>query len=201
MGFFVAIGLALVCILALVNACPELAGLRSQFVQSSSFDLKKVSGVWYEIAYHDLAQIGEKCQIYKKGDVTNATTVSVEGIPEVFGFAYLNKEKPKSMKLFYESTDQPGYFNRFVDAHVVNKMKFPSVIVDVTSSDNYETYDSITEYLCYSVAGFDYNEVRIGYRKPTMPADQLEAIKQKLITLGITNKIRDADQADCVYNV
>ena len=174
--------------------------MRSSFVKSSEFDLAKVGGLWYEIAYHDLAQVGEKCQTYNKGILANATSTDAVGIPEVFGFAYFDKESPRKLNLFYEATDEAGYFQRFVDARVANKLKFPSVIVDVTSSDNYATYDSITEYLCYTVAGFDYNEVRIGYRKPTMPADQLQSIRRNLVRIGITAKINEVDQTGCVYN-
>ena len=195
----VCLALVLVFFAAVSNACPDLAALRSDFVKSSKFSLSKLAGLWYEVAYHDLAQVGEKCQTYDKGNFQNATRTHVAGVPEKFAFAYFDKSSPSSMKLFYETTDQVGVFKRFLDAPLADQMKFPSVIVDVTSSDDYATYDSITEYLCYSLAGIEYEEVRVGARLPAMDAAKLQTIEDSLVSAGVTCKVSLADQSDCVY--
>ena len=41
--------------------CPEISQFRSKQILDG-FDPTKLTGMWYEGAYHDLAQIGSKCQ-------------------------------------------------------------------------------------------------------------------------------------------
>lgn len=138
------------------SVCPDLRNLRSENV-INKFNLEKLSGLWYEIAYHDIAQLGEKCQFYDK-------YVESNGVREIFGFTYRD---PGSIKLFYTSTNETGLFERYADYPVANKITFPSVVLDFTA-DLKGDYSTLTEYLCYELGGLAYTEVRIGSRQQTI---------------------------------
>ncbi|KAH8047934.1 hypothetical protein JL720_15956 [Aureococcus anophagefferens] len=60
---------------------------------------------------------------------------------------------PFALPLVYEPTDEPAVFTRSA-FHIGS---FPSVVVDVSFDDD-GAVDALSEYLCSSVAGVDYEE-------------------------------------------
>ena len=46
---------------SLAKKCPDILSYRSQEILDS-YSPSKMSGMWYEAAYIDIAQIGSKCQ-------------------------------------------------------------------------------------------------------------------------------------------
>lgn len=217
---------SLFLILETFNAkqCVNLKDLRSQNV-IKELKLEKLGGMWYEVAYHDVAQFGSTCQFYDKA-------IESSGISEKFGFTYLH---PGAMKLFYQATNETGpqslsssrspqttfpqligFFDRYADYPVANHAKFPSVIVDFSVSGDGE-YTQLVEYLCYSVADVSYEEVRVGSREPSISkgnqcfallkainssfSASVAAITANLISKGIVVPLQIVNHTNCQYDL
>ncbi len=184
------------------DLCPaDLSKYRSSKV-ASSFDPVKLDGMWYEIAYHDAAQVKETCQSYARTLTKNDLSGGYQ-MKEIFGFTYADRStEPHSLSLaadFHISDSERGLYERYMDFPVVNRLKFPSVVVDFTTTRNGD-YDTVSEYLCYNVGNIAYRDIRIGSRSPTMSDAQLLVLEQNLKTLGVPfEKLRRSNQTDCSY--
>ena len=169
------------------DPCPDLPSLRTDYVVNN-FDPSKAEGFWYEIAYQDLAQIGETCQAYNKTRIDS-------GISEQFLFTY---KSPRKMELMYEKTEDTAVYSRYMTA--IESLRFPSVVVDVTAGQGDEPYSTITEYLCSPEGGVRYEEIRIGSRTKTLSPNELSTIIQVLKNAGIdSSQLKMVDQAGCEY--
>jgi hypothetical protein len=176
-------------------SCPEdLSQYRSELI-STSFDPKKLDGMWYEIAYHDLAQVKESCQSYSRSVAADSKSMT-----EKFGFTYPGRE-PNALPLKIDFKDAAiGTYDRFVDAPFFNRLKLPSVVVDATLSKDKSTYETVSEFLCYKVGPISYREIRIGARTPTISDVQLQILEQNLRQSGVPFKeLRKVDQSNCTY--
>lgn len=186
-----------VCLSFASAACPDLTTLRTEFVKSSSFSVSKLSGLWYEVAYHDIAQVRETCQTYVKGEWQRQTARKPSGFSEVFNFAY-NQTGPGSLNLFYADTPDQGVYNRFADYPKINQFLFPSVIVDATVSKDGQSYSILSEFLCYEVGPVTYQEIRVGSREKTISTLDLLAAEKTLRDLGIEFKnLQKVDHTEC----
>jgi hypothetical protein len=150
------------------------------------------------VAYHDLAQVKETCQYYERAAATSESS-GVPGFSEAFHFQY--PQKAGAFKLFYSYTNTTGIFERFADYPVINKVKFPTVVVDFTIDPKTKEYTSLTEFLCFDVKDMSYMEVRIGSRSPTISEAMLKTLESKVILSGIPVKyLTPADHNSCSYD-
>jgi len=73
---------------------------------------------------------------------------------------------------------------------------FPSVVVDVSFDDD-GAVDALSEYLCSSVAGVDYEEVRVSTRA-RVPAPALVTAQEKaLLAAGLNRTLAPVDHSTC----
>lgn len=186
-----------------VAQCGDMTQYRSSFVRDS-FDVNKVAGRWFEVYFHDIAQIKETCQYYDKtisGNLAfpSSSPLHKSGISETYGFTNA-KGNLASFDLFYYNTNTTGVFDRAADYPVIRKFTFPSVIVDVMLNDQGD-YDILTEYLCSTVAGITYTEIRVGSRSnQPLTSRQLAAVETTLKNVGIPfEMIKPVDHSGCSY--
>ena len=173
--------------------CGDLSVFRSDSVLTN-LEPAKLGGRWFEVAYHDLAQVKETCQYYDR-------TLVPAGMEEAFHFTYPEQSKSGALPLFYSPTNMTGVYDRFVDAPLVNKMKFPTVVVDFTVDATTGDYKTLTEFLCYDIKGVSYMEVRIGSRTNSISDAQLATLEAKVISMGIPAKVLvKADHSNCQYD-
>lgn len=176
--------------------CPTDLSIYRSTTISKEFNSKKLSGMWYEIAFHDAAQIKETCQSYYR-----LVSDLGENMEEHFGFTYPGRE-PSSLKLQVEfDKNELGLYQRYVDAPLVRKLKFPSVVVDVTESRDGQRYETVSEFLCYSIGPVSYREIRIGSRSPSMSDSQLLHLENVMRSLGVPFKAlrRAVQDSNCTY--
>lgn len=181
------------------SSCPNLENLRTDFIVNS-FDVQQVSGFWYEIAYKDIAQIGETCQYYNKTVISNGVDIS-----EHFGFTYT---QARHTNLLYSSTSNAGVYTKAlsrparmsaIEALRIGK-GIPTVVVDVTVNTD-GSYETLTEYACYEMGPVTYEEIRLGARTPTVSSATLLSMENVLRDQGVDFKhLRTVDQsANCTY--
>ena len=66
------------------------------------------------------------------------------------------------------------------------------------TTDSSGAMDSITEYLCYSILGVEYEEVRIATREASVSDDTLTSLVSVLETQGIEyNKLYYVNHTGC----
>lgn len=169
-------------------------------------------GFWYEVAYQDLAQIGEKCQNYNK---TSGKQDGKSGVSEEFGFQYTSKAR--KMPLFYEHTSTPAVYLKHLgkpqnsggleDDAWSGMSSIPTVVVDATvapANEAQERYEVLIEYMCSDVGVRDgskalqYTEIRVGSRTPTLSKESLEAVDASLNAAGIQHRsLKTVAQDNC----
>jgi hypothetical protein len=176
-------------ILTAVSAvkCPrDMGSLRTEYV-AKSYDPSKLSGFFYEIAYEDILQAGETCQWF------NETVVST-GINEEFGFAI---SKPASTAVRFEDTETAGVYMKYMGSSDVG---MPTVVVDVTLSQDGLMYETVTEYTCYADGIKTYEEIKIGARTSSVSASTMASLEDTLHKQGIEyDTLTYVDQENCVY--
>lgn len=173
--------------------CPADWTLNQSDEVKNNFQLSKIGGLWYEIAYHDLAQVRETCQYL------NRTVAADESsLDEIFGFSY-PKIEAGGLALRYDTTETRGVLKRYIDKPIVRKMQFPCAVVDATTARD-GSYETISEYLCYTIGPITYREIRILSRSNTMGSAQLLKLENNLHNLGIPFKaLRNVDHSNCTY--
>jgi hypothetical protein len=172
------------------ESCPQSLSIYQSNLVKTSFNPLKLEGFWYELAYHDVAQVKETCQYVTR-------SCDSLGMDEVFGFQY--PQRAGQLNLRYDNGAGPGLFTRYIDSPLVRNFKFPSAVVDFTQAKNGD-YNTISEYLCYSLNGLVYQEIRILSKSPTISQVELLALEANLKSLGLSFKtLRVADQTNCTY--
>lgn len=158
-------------------SCPDdITAFRTDAV-IESFDPAKLSGLWYEQAYIDLAQVGESCQVF------NNTILGEDGgidqkFHVIYGFI------PYTLPLHYDIQDQPGVFDRYAKYPGGQWLKFPSIVVDFTT-DAAGNYVTLSEYLCYSLLGIEYVEIRLSTREASVSSDIIDSMESVVSAQGI----------------
>lgn len=178
--------------------CPQdLSTFRSDTILKT-FSPDKLQGMWYEMAYHDIAQIKETCQSYNRIISDDKTQME-----EVFGFTYAKQNITSALHLQVDFNGTfPGLYTRYINKPIVNKMRFPSVVVDaIVNSKHPDQYDAVAEYLCYRAGPVAYREIRIGARSPTYSELLVKKLENNMKTLGIQFKMLQKVEhtADCTY--
>jgi hypothetical protein len=181
--------------------------LRSDFIKTQ-FDETKIRGFWYEIAYEDIAQLGESCQWYNK-----TSSASNDGILEKFGFTYI---RPSHIDLIYKYTNDIAVYEKSLTLELRNKLDrqlqfssfnsdgfgFPTVIVDATLNQDGTSYETLIEYLCFEVGPVTYEEIRLGARTPTVSKEVLDRMIQTLANAGLsTNSLTYVNHNNCEYDI
>mmetsp|Transcript_32613 Transcript_32613/g.54557 ORF Transcript_32613/g.54557 Transcript_32613/m.54557 type:complete len:169 (+) Transcript_32613:215-721(+) len=166
-----------------------------------------LQGFWYEVAYEDVAQIGESCQYYNKTvDPTGG------GVAEQFGFTYL---KPRHMNLLYTHTDVSAIYTKALsgpdDTETLDSFsqrlkvkvgfQIPTVVVDVMVNPEDGSYETLIEYACFQVGPITYEEIRLGSRTPTVTDATMKAMEMTLQDVGIEyRRLNYVDQKkSCKY--
>jgi lipocalin len=176
---------------AAARGCPDMASLRTDYV-ANSFDESKISGFWYEIAYRDIAQVGESCQCFNK-----TIDESRSGVKENFGFTMRN---PNHISLFFEHTATSALYGKYLDKSFASSTKMPTVVVDVTvNSDG--SYETITEYTCFQAGPLTYEEIKIGARTPQVSDETMKELEQVVRDAGIKfDTLKYVDHTGCSYD-
>ena len=156
--------------------CEDLKALRSQYVQES-IDIAKTSGFWYEVAYHDIAQVKSSCQYFNR-------QVDEDGMRNLFGLTYQSKNKTVSMDTIYQATDDKGIFTQYADYPIIKKMTWPTVVVDV-SVDDAGNYDYLIEYSCWQIGKVKYTDIHVGSRSKELSTKQYLKIENSLRKAGV----------------
>ena len=185
---------AFICLLMLSSVfgeCPNAADLRTEYVKNY-FNATLLDGFWYEVAFQDIAQIGESCQCYNKSlDDSMGGSIS-----EQFGFTY---KTARSMTLLYTSTDLTAVYTKATT--FAPEFAIPYVVVDVSVEKDGQ-YSTITEYSCTTVGPITYQEIRIGSRSRNISDESMAAIETTLTDLGLRYHLTYVDHPpSCSYNV
>ena len=110
------------------GSCPDLASLRSSRVLAAGFSAAALSGMWYEQAFVDVAQLGASCQTLN-GTASADGTLSVD-----FAVTYLGRAVPFTMAEVYEpNTSHAGLYTKHALVPGGKLLRLPTVVVDVTA--------------------------------------------------------------------
>jgi hypothetical protein len=139
------------------SACPDLTKYRSPTVLKS-FDPARMTGLWYESAYIDIAQVGASCQ------TLNATYNDTSG-RLTMPFAVKYGPVPFTIVELYDPQNQTGMYLKHVNMPGGKLLQLDTVIVDVTAKDATSPYETVMMVSCVSV-GIPINEVVFAMRKP-----------------------------------
>eukprot|EP00928_Gymnodinium_smaydae_P029093 TRINITY_DN2200_c0_g1_i1.p1 TRINITY_DN2200_c0_g1~~TRINITY_DN2200_c0_g1_i1.p1 ORF type:complete len:238 (+),score=18.18 TRINITY_DN2200_c0_g1_i1:46-714(+) len=134
--------------------CPALPSLRSDAVKQD-FDPAKLSGLWYEHAYFDIAQVGAACQTLNASFNSEDQKVTMD-----FSVRYLGRLVPFTIKEIYTprgesgSSEQPipGLYSKNVDEPGGKWLTLPTVVVDVGHEVDGK-YDFMILYSCLDQLG------------------------------------------------
>eukprot|EP00939_MAST-03C_sp_MAST-3C-sp1_P000371 g371.t1 len=181
---------------ARAGLCPDLKTIRSEYIMEA-FDVSKMTGNWYEVAFHDIAQVGASCQRFNN-------TLDSPGLVQAFKTKY----GPIPFKQTYKydpvqdenGTMVPGVFTNYLEG-AKNLLKLPTVIVDVQTNDE-DQYVTYTQFTCKEEAGLaKVTELRVSSRSKTVSDDVLAGLKKAAIEYGVpsdvVNGLREVDHSKC----
>jgi hypothetical protein len=117
-----------------------------------------MTGLWYESAFIDIAQVGASCQ------TLNATYNETSG-RMTMPFAVKYGSIPFTIVEIYDPQSERGMYLKHVNMPGGKLLKLSTVIVDATSKDDTSPYDTVTMISCVSL-GISVNEVIFAQRKP-----------------------------------
>lgn len=108
-------------------SCPSLAALRSPRVKAASFSSAALSGMWYEQAFIDIAQVGASCQ------TLNGTASADGGLSVDFHVTYVGKVLPFTITEVYKPDDATaGVYMKHAQMPGGKLLNLPTVVVDVS---------------------------------------------------------------------
>ena len=112
-----------VATLQALATCPPLEPLRSPRVAASSFSTANLMGVWYEAAYHDLAQAGARCQQLNTSITASGFDVNFRARygPAPFSLTERYTREGSAAGVFIKRATLPGG----------TLVRLPTVVVDV----------------------------------------------------------------------
>lgn len=166
------------------DSCPDMAQFRSERVRApGAFDPAKLSGLWYEAAYIDVAQVGSKCQ-------TLNGTYSPETKRLSMDFSVKYGPLPFTIVEIYDpvNASQPGLYLKHVNEPGGKLLNLKTAMVDVTESADGKLYETVTMYSCVNILGANVVEVVYAMREP-LDADNMETLSGMEATaksLGVT---------------
>jgi len=163
---------------------------RTDTVQTG-FDISKTEGLWYEIAFRDVAQAGSSCQTF-----TNVVQSSTGEMSQTVSVRY--STLPYTQTIKYEPTStKKGVFKKHLEG--AGFFELPTVVVDVANGKDGK-YSLMTEYSVVDV-GVSVKELRFMARTPTLDSAMLKKMKDVAVSVGIDRSFVDsvqlANHANC----
>ena len=127
--------------------CPAYYELQSDRVKAD-FDLNKMTGKFYELAFHDYTQYPScpkpDCITADKAIDRNLNQINDTFTLGCFGKGY-------TVPLRFDITDTPGFF--IGEQSVVKQIKFPDTVIDYKLSEDGSEYEWIIEFQCDEALG------------------------------------------------
>jgi hypothetical protein len=163
--------------------CPDLPALRSTYILNS-FNVSLISGVWYEAAFQDLAQVDSSCPTVIN-TIPSSDSATSDGFTQQFKVNY--GPIPFDLKSVYTPANMTGnnigLYQRTLQSF--DLFPLPSVIADVKVDPATGAYTALTDYLCTSVLGMLYVEVRFLFRVPNTSGTDIMAMVERAAALGL----------------
>ena len=156
-------------------SCPDVTKYRSANVLQN-FDPSKLSGLWYEQGYLDVAQIGASCPVLNN-TIINSTFLTMD-----LSVKYL--VLPFSIKEMFFRTNETGYYIKQADMPGSSLLKIPTVVVDFTEKDG--VYESLTLYGCLAPLGIVTEEIVFATRERYPPAGLYPSMVTTARSIGIS---------------
>jgi hypothetical protein len=157
----------------------NLQDFRTPKVQDS-FNPSKASGLWYEVAFVDPAQVGASCQT-----LTNDVDVNSGKLTQHFSVKY--GPVPYSQTLTYEPdpSGEKGVYVKYLNGFKI-LLKLPTVVVDVEEGSDGQ-YSLMTEISQKAIV----TELRFLARTPSVPTETLQKMRQVAASVGIAQSTID----------
>lgn len=172
------------------SGCPDLKSMKA-----SNVDMSHAEGHWYEISFHDIAQVGATCQ-----QNNNTFSIDTGNVKQEFSTKY--GPIPFKQTYIYEAVEgESGLYTKYLEgAH--DLLTLPTAIVDVIRDEQTGDYTVLTEYTCKSVAGVvKATELRISARTKTLSNETLARVKQVALERGVPegdiDGLRVVDHSKC----
>jgi len=157
-----------------------LGAFRTEAV-TSSFDMAKADGIWYLIAFQDIAQAGASCQTIansydaRTGELSQHFAVQYGPIP----FALTFKYEP-------DASGQKGLYKKHLNGAKV-LLDLPTVVVDAVEGPG-GRYGLMTEFTRWDSL---LTELRFLSRSPQVGGETLRKMKETAAAVGIEQSIID----------
>ena len=158
--------------------CPDLASLRSETAQK--FNASLAAGFFYEMAYHDIAQVGASCP------TLNFTQPAGDGsFSAAFRVKYIGKLPFTITELYTKVGSDVGIYSKRAKMPGSKLLTLPTVVVDATVGAD-GRYDTLTLYSCLKALGVaEVQELNIMTRSETVSAADIDALVAKALQLGV----------------
>jgi hypothetical protein len=165
---------------AQAGSCPDLSAYRSPNVLGH-FNPARLTGLWYESAYIDIAQVGASCQ------TLNASYSAASG-RVTMPFAVKYGPIPFTIVEVYDPQNATGMYLKHVNMPGGQLIKLNTVMVDVTASNATAPYETLTMVSC--VLGVQ--EVVFAMRAPLDAGNHATLNKMKATAKGLGAKWDDS---------
>lgn len=183
------------------KGCPDISTYRTE--RAKALDAEKLRGMWYELAYSDLAQLGSTCQ-------TMNVTVNDDGVSlkSNFSVKYLNGKVPFTIIEEYRpkvngTSIITGVYDKTADMPGGKFLVLPTVVVDVTVANTHDdannldekVYDTLILAVCKPLVGTSkVTEVQFFAREHSPMPSALNAMKAVAKEQGVPtdeNRLRN----------
>lgn len=172
--------------------CPDVSKFRTSNVLDS-YDPKKMTGIWYEQAYQDLAQAGARCPVLNttydgnSGVMLTAFEVDYGKIP----FTIIEQYAPvnntvNNNGLYHKTAKMPG--GKFLE--------FATSVVDVVLSPDNSTYDAYIMYSCLNKI-VEVQELQIITRSKNVSDAVINLYISNAQKQGLDLKLKRVDWSKC----
>jgi hypothetical protein len=159
-------------------ACPDLATLRSE--RALKFNASLATGFFYEMAYHDIAQVGASCPTlnFTRPDADNTFSAA-------FRVKYIGKLLPFTItEVYTKAGSDAGVYSKRAKMPGSKLLTLPTVVVDATVGVD-GLYDSLTLYSCLKALGVaEVQELNIMTRTKAASAD-VDALVSAALQQGV----------------
>lgn len=175
--------------------CPDILPFRSQKV-IDSFDPSGLTGLWYEQAFIDIAQVGASCQ------TLNSTLNATSGVIDM-AFAVDYGPLPFTItEVYTPANDTKAYFRKEAQMPGASLLVLPTVVVDFTEGsslgggDDGAGYETMTLYSCLNVLGSAVEELVLATRMPTADPAVLSAMEASASKAGVPFNVSQLTMVD-----
>eukprot|EP00040_Diaphanoeca_grandis_P043779 m.10243 g.10243 ORF g.10243 m.10243 type:complete len:200 (+) comp8200_c0_seq1:80-679(+) len=172
------------------DLCPNVTTYRSQYVQES-FEPSLLSGLWYEQAYIDIAQILSKCQ------TMNASYSNTTGIIDI-DFKVDYGPIPFTIVEVYTPINSAtkGYYIKEARMPGAQFLQLRTAVVDV-GHNGMAPYTTMTLYSCVNKLGIKVPELVFATRDRTPNATVLAEMEKTARSLGVQWDDKNLKTSQC----